>query len=254
MNLELHGKVALVTCAGAGIGLACARELVAEGASVYALSRSGAGETREAGSGPGSLRHVAGDVTSTADLDRVLDAMPSPDVVVFVPVRERLTSLLEAEAGEFARSLDRTFFPFLHLLKRILPAMSRSRYGRVISVVGASTLAPLWNHALSNVARVAAAALGSGAARELAACGVTLNTIVLGPFDTPGLLDQWRARAELRGVGSARFASERVASIPTNRLGNPRECGALCALLASPLMGQLTGQTIRVDGGEQLGL
>jgi len=247
MDMMLRGKRALVTCGTSGIGRECAATLSREGVEVVVISRTGTSQTE----GVTSI-HV--DLTEPAALSKALENIGPVDILIFIPPREVLGGFLDFEAADFRRAFDNTFFPYVELVRNVLPGMLARRFGRVISIFGASTLAPLWNHALSNVSRAASASLGSGLAREVGAQEVTFNTLLLGPYDTPGLSQLWKERAHEAGITYDEYATSRSSAIPTGKLGNPEGCAALCTLLASPMMWHLTGQSLRLDGGQQLGI
>ena len=245
MNLGLNGKTALITCAGAGLGAACARQLRAEGVNVIGVRRSSVERT----SGGPPIRWINCDITDAPSLAHSVRSVGPVDVVIYIPVRERASSAQTARSVDYAEAVSRTFDPCLTLLQELLPGMTSRKFGRFVNVIGASVLAPLWDHTLSNVSRAATLALYSGAAREVAASGVTFNTVVLGLFDTPGLRELWFSRA-----GSSekfeQYKAQRLAEIPGGKMGDPIQCAMLCALLASPAMGYLNGQSIWLDGGK----
>ncbi|CAH2806308.1 MAG: hypothetical protein CBARDMAM_5137 [uncultured Caballeronia sp.] len=255
MNLGLSGKRALVTCASSGIGLACARRFASEGVEVIALNRQGILRNPVQGAEcSGRIVPVACDLANSAMLRKVTCENDGVDVVIFLPLRERQASLLDINATEYRDAFDRSFFPLLELVQTYLPGMVRRRFGRVVSLLGSSTFAPLWDHSLANVSRLAIAGLGSGATREFVQHGVTFNNIVLGVFDTPGLKALWKKRAEEGGISFEAYEDAWRAVIPGRTLGDPEQCAAMAALLASPLMSYVTGQSIRMDGGLHLTL
>ncbi|MEX3937765.1 SDR family oxidoreductase [Paraburkholderia phymatum] len=254
MELELKGKRALVTCAGSGLGAACAAQLAAEGATVVALSRS-VPTSRPQYEGEvegGTVTHLACDITDPSRIRNVMRDVGNVDIVIFVPVRERQDSLTGIGADEYHMTLMRNFFPFLELVQSNLPGMIERKFGRVVSLLGSSTMAPLWDHSLANVGRSAIAVLGSGAAREFSVYNVTFNNIILGIFDTPGLRNLWKARAEEQGISFDDYKGGRLVTIPARTIGNVNQCAYLVTLLASPMMSYMTGQSIRIDGGQHL--
>lgn len=242
----------MVTCATSGVGLACAMALAAEGVHVIGVSR------RAATTGvairkllPEEFRidWIDCDIGDECSLATLMELIPPVDIVVFVPVREKQSSLMTAGFGDYQDAFSRGVRPYLGMVHASLRTMTENGYGRFISLLGASTLAPLWDHTLSNVARLSVAALGSGGAREFASSGITFNNIILGVFDTPGLKAVWEARCRETGTDLRQYAIARTEGLPGKTLGEPSQCGALVALLASPMMNYLTGQSIRVDGG-----
>ena len=200
------------------------------------------------------LLWIGCDITDAAALAAKVRTVAPIDIVVYVPVREQASSVLVARDVDYAAALDRCLQPCLSLIQELVPGMAARGYGRFINLFGASVLAPLWDHTLSNVARAATLALCSGAARECAESGVSFNTIVLGLTDTPGLASLWRQRTGGDPEKLREYAAQRVSQIPGKKMGDPDQCAMLCALLASPAMGYLNGQSIRLDGGLRLSL
>ena len=85
---------------------------------------------------------------------------------------------------------------------------------------------------------------------EVAPHGVTVNAFCPGMFGTARLAELWEARAKSSGLGVAEEEKKAIKAIPAGRLGDPKEFGGLAAFLASERAGFITGQAIRIDGGQ----
>ncbi len=117
----------------------------------------------------------------------------------------------------------------------------RSRgWGRIVNVGSTSTIQAIPHLALSNVHRMAAIGYFKTLAREVAADGVTVNTVATGKIATDRLF----------GLAGSRGAAESIASeqVPAGRLGTPAEYGALVAFLCSERAAYVSGTTIPLDG------
>ncbi len=240
MDLGLQGRVALVSGASAGLGRAIAAELVAEGASVAIASRS-----RE------RIERTAAAIGATGfvwDTDDVPGAAPLVDAVA-----ERLgpVELLVTNTGGPPPGADPLGFAGddwqaayrglvlapLALVAAALPGMRERGFGRVVSVSSTSVREPIPALMLSNSHRAALVTAFKTIARDVAADGVTLNTLLPGSFATARNLDM--------GGGAQTHAD-----IPIARLGEPAEFAAAAAFLCSTRASYITGETVAVDGGK----
>ena len=245
MNLGLDGRVALVMGASRGIGRAIAAALASEGARVAVCSRS-AEKLEEA-------RAEIGDATvaiaaDSADLER-LESVPAEVEEALGPVE---ILVLNTGGPPFGGALDHELddweaaYRSLVLAPRVLtgavvPGMRERGWGRIVNVGSSSTREPLPGLNLSNAHRMAAVGFLKTLAAEVAADGITVNTVATGRFATERL-----ATAD----GSLEPAEEAAArEVPVARLGRPEEYGDLVAFLASERAAYLTGTVIPLDGG-----
>jgi 3-oxoacyl-[acyl-carrier protein] reductase len=103
---------------------------------------------------------------------------------------------------------------------------------------------------LHNVARAGQVALAKTYANDLAAHGITVNTIATGMMDHDGqAAERAYSSAARLGLSEAEVTAYRIGAVPAKRAGRADELGALCAFLASDRAGYITGQTILLDGG-----
>jgi len=244
MDLGLHGRVALVTGASKGLGRAIAAALAAEGATVAVASRSreridaaaaavGATGFVFDSDGPGAAPRLVADVAARLGPIDVLvcntGGPPSgPDPLAFD----------DAEWEAAHRSLLLT--P-LALIRTVLPGMRTRQWGRILQVASTAVREPLPSIVISNAERSAALATFKTLSRQVAADGVTLNTVLPGRILTDRL-------AALHGdEQAARDAAAAV--VPAGRPGTPEELAAAAAFLCSSQAGYITGAALAVDGG-----
>jgi 3-oxoacyl-[acyl-carrier protein] reductase len=248
MDLGLDGRVALVTGGSKGIGLGIASALAAEGARVAIASRSPenvkAAAERIGGRGfafdSDDLDAVPGLVDAVeAELGRVDIYIantggppPNPDPLGFT--REQW------EAAH--RSLVLSPMRFL---QRLLPGMRERGWGRVVAVSSSAVREPYPPLQLSNAHRPGLIVAFKVLARQVAADGVTLNTVLPGRIATDRMID----------TAGSREAAEEAARemIPAKRLGGIEDIGAAAAFLCSDGAGYITGTTLLVDGGLTVG-
>ncbi len=243
MDLGLAGKVALVTGASQGIGLAIARELAAEGANV-AMSARGR-ERLEAAAGELDARayvHDTLDVDAIPGLvEKVEDDLGQPDIVVIntggPPGGEPLS--FTAEQWESAHR-ELVLAP-IELIRHVLPGMRERGFGRVLNVASSTVLEPNPALMLSNSHRPGIVAAFKTLAREYGGDGITFNSLLPGRVATDRLKELY---------GSLEQAEEAARDeVPAGRLGAPADLGAAAAFLCSERAGYITGVALLVDGG-----
>ena len=243
MDLGLKGKVALVTGASKGLGRATAEALIAEGARVAISSRSRERIDATAQAiGAVGVVHDSGDLDHAAPLiDAVEEALGPLDVLVVntggPPVNPDSLAH-EREAWE-ATYREHVLAP-LALVERALPGMRERGFGRVLNVSSTSTVEPIPGLVLSSAHRAALLTTFKTLAGEVAADGVTLNTLMPGRFGTDRLYAT---------IGGRENAEAAAADIPARRLGQPEEFAAAAAFLCSTRAAYITGAALRVDGG-----
>ena len=127
------------------------------------------------------------------------------------------------------------------LIEAVLPGMRERGWGRIVNVGSSSVREPIPDLALSNAHRMAAVGFFKTLASEVAADGITVNTVATGRFATDRLAANWGSWEEME-----RHAHE---GVPAGRLGQPEEYGDLVAFLCSERAAYLTGAVIPLDGG-----
>lgn len=246
MDLGLRGRTAIVCGASAGIGLACAESLAAEGANVVAFARRGDVLEREARR-IGALA-VEGDVTRAADLERLVErtlaAHGGVDVLVLNGGGPPRTRALDVSDQAIDDAVELLLLSAVRLVRLCRPYLEASGHGRVIAITSSSVKEPIDNLALSNAIRPGLVGWLMTVARELGPTGVTVNAIAPGRIDTE----------RLREVYPDGPSEADLAGIPLRRLGAPREIGEVVSFLASDRAAYVTGATIAVDGGLTRGL
>lgn len=243
MDLGLQGRVALVGGASAGLGRAIAAELAAEGATVAVSSRSRE-RIDEAARAIGATPFVwdSADLDAApALLDAVTAALGPLDILVTNtggPPRDPDPLGFTREAWEAAyRSL--VLAP-MALVEGVLAGMRERGFGRIVNVGSTSVREPIAGLMLSNSHRAALVTAFKTIAVDVAADGVTLNTLLPGSFAT-ARITEGATDAELRAA---------VAGVPAGRFGDPTELACAAAFLCSARAGYITGETLAVDGGK----
>jgi 3-oxoacyl-[acyl-carrier protein] reductase len=247
--MSLEGKVALVTGATRGIGRAIALSLGEQGATVIgtATSDNGAATISEflaeaKISGKGIVLNVTDDAaidTVVADIESEFGA---PDILVNNAGITRDNLLMRMKDEEWNDIIDTNLTPIFKLSKRCLRAMTKARWGRIITIT--SVVGAMGNAGQANYAAAKAGVIGfsKSLAREVGARGITVNCVAPGFIDTD----------MTSGLAEAHKAAM-LEQIPAKRLGEPEEIAAAVSYLASPNAGYVTGETLHVNGGMYMG-
>jgi 3-oxoacyl-[acyl-carrier protein] reductase len=245
MDLGIERRVALVMGASKGIGRGIAGSLAAEGVRVAIVSRSRErldATVEELGGAASGFVADAGELGRLGELPGEVEAELGPiDILVTNtggPPQGRALDNSTAEWEEAYRSL---VLGVRVLVEGVLPGMRERGWGRIVNVGSNSTVEPIPTLAISNSVRQAAVGLLKTLSREVAADGITVNTVVTGKFATDRLAENEGSLAN-----AERNAQE---AVPAGRLGLPEEFGDLVAFLASDRAAYITGATIPIDGG-----
>jgi len=257
VDLELGGKVAVVTGASKGIGLAVARMLAGEGALVVAGARS-----------VDALQEIHGVVPVAVDLGApdgpeqlvraALDAYGRVDVLVnnVGGVRLRTEGFLALNDAEFEWAMNMNFFTTVRAIRAVLPGMLEQGRGTVVNVASVNAFfEPDGGTVDYGAAKAAALNLAKSLAQEYGPRGIRVNSVSPGPVET----DLWLGDhgvaatvADATGVDRDTAREQVVASIggfATGRFTTPDGVATLVALLASPRTGNETGANFVIDGG-----
>lgn len=247
MDLGIDGRVALVMGASKGIGRGIASALAAEGARLAVSSRSEEnlaelvaelGEDR-AIAFPADTGNLVGIRALPAEIERRIGPI---EILVLNTGGPPRGNALEHSTDVWEDAYQSLVLTPRILAEAVVPGMRERGWGRIVNVASSSIREPIPGLALSNSTRMAAVGFLNTLAREVAAEGVTVNTIATGRFATERLAE---------GYGGSLEEAERVArdEVPAARLGAPEEFGDLVAFVCSDRAGYLTGTVIPLDGG-----
>ena len=258
MDLGLKGRTALICGASSGLGLAVAEALAREGVRVAINSRTPsdlrvAAEklSKETGA---EILPLPADVSVPDDATRITHdatrAFGRLDIVLANAGGPPPGRFLAHDHLAWVRTLETNFLSTASLFRAALPGMIERRWGRLMVVTSLSALEPLPGLILSSAARAGVLGLVKALSDEAAPHGVTVNALCPGMFETPRVAKLTQARAQSANSSVEEEQARALRAIPVGRYGDPAEFGALAAFLASKKAGFVTGQAIRIDGGQ----
>ncbi len=257
MDLGLSGRVAVVTGAGKGIGMAVTRALVEEGALVVAASR-----TTEALEGIDGVTPVAADLSlpeaPAAVVRRALDAHGRLDVLInnVGLARVRVGGFLGTSDEEFAASMNINFYAAVRATRAALAPMLEQGGGAIVNTASVNAFyEPDAGVIDYGAAKAALVNFSKSIAQEFGPRGIRINSVSPGPVAT----DLWLGKdgvaatvAQASGVSVDEARASIVAGMggfPTGRFTTPEEVATLLVLLASDRTANVTGSEYVIDGG-----
>jgi NAD(P)-dependent dehydrogenase (short-subunit alcohol dehydrogenase family) len=242
-------RVAIVTGATEGIGLAVGRQLAAEGTRLVLVARRpGPGAQLVAELGAEAACFVAGDVgdpaTAAAAVGAAQERFGGLDVLINNAGHDLSgIPLLDTAIEDARRIFDVNVFGALQMLQAAARAM-RERGGAIVNVTSRTALIGLPGSTVYGASKGALESLTRGAAIELAQHGIRVNSVAPGLTETP-MVGSWLAEQD----DPAGFRQRVTADIPQGRLATPEEVATAICYLASDAAASITGATLSVDGG-----
>ena len=256
MNLDLHGKNALVCGASRGIGLATAQELASLGCNVLLLARNEEALAAARDSLPTNdgqaHRFLATDMGDTDDLAEKLQSELEKQPVQILVNNSGGPAAGPAHLASndaFEQAFRQHLVAAQTILRLALPGMRDSGYGRVINIISTSVKQPIKGLGVSNTIRCAVATWAKTLAAELGPDGITVNNVLPGFTATERLDYLFRNRAEKSGESFEQVRTAALAQVPMARFAEPGETACAIAFLASPAAAYISGINLPVDGG-----
>jgi NAD(P)-dependent dehydrogenase (short-subunit alcohol dehydrogenase family) len=258
MDLELRGKVAIVTGGSRGIGKAIARELAREGVSVAIAARDQqALEATAAELGEETGAQVLACVADTRDADAIgrlvestVAAFGGVDILVncAAPVGSSVAfKLPDVTDTALMGQLDVKVLGYVRCIQAVTPHMLRKRWGRIINISGlnARNAASI----IGSVRNVAVVALTKNAADELGPHGINVTVVHPGLTLTEHYLAEVDTQAAAEGVPRDELVQRRFAQNSLKRVIDARDVANVVTFLASPKSVAINGDVIAVGGG-----
>lgn len=257
MDLQLSGRLVVITGASKGIGFACAEAFVAEGARVVGIARSADGlvkaQQRMAGHGgafalePADLR----DADATASVMARIEATHGPiDVLVNNAGAARRCRPDELDSAVLHDAMEAKYFTYMHAIDAVIRGMAARRHGSIVNVIGQGgrQVDPL--HIGGGSANAALMLATVGYANAYAAEGVRVNGINPRTTRTTRMEEGLAVAARAAGQSRDQVLAAQMALVPMGRPAEPEEVASVAVFLASERASYVTGAIIPMDGGK----
>jgi 3-oxoacyl-[acyl-carrier protein] reductase len=258
MEVRMDGRVAAITGASTGLGLAMAKEFAASGGSVALIARKpdvlatakaevakllGKGAKVEAYSCDVSKAQPIAETFAkiTADLGKV-------DIVVNNAGISHAKAFDTVTDEDWQGDLDLKLFAAIRMIRLALPGMRERKWGRIVNVLNIGAKAPNANSTPTSVSRAAGLALTKALSQENAQHNVLVNAMLVGLIES----DQWQRRHAAVGNNQTyqQFLDGMAKGrIPLGRMGKAEEFARMACFLCSDAGSFITGVAINVDGG-----
>ena len=254
MDFGIAGKTALLMASTRGLGFGCAAALVAEGVRVIINGRNTERGIDAVSKLGGKVHFVKADVSQPTERARLFKKARAHLGTISILVTNAdgppPGTFMSKSSKDWQAAFELIMLSALDMVQRCLPEMIEQRYGRIVNISSISAKETTPGAPLANGIKPGLLGALGTLAREVGATGVTINSILPGPFDTD-LLRRFAPhaieRADLSPEEAVKLYAERG---PMKRLGTIEEFGALCAFLCSRQAGYITGQSIVIDGGQ----
>jgi len=258
MDLQLTGKLALVTGSTAGIGLAIASRLAAEGATVIVNGRTkervdtALRQIREARPGA-KLEGLVSDLASAEGAKETIQRFPEVQILVNNLGVYGPKPFEEITDADWLSIIETNFLSGVRLSRHYLPRMKAANWGRVLFIASESAVNIPVEMIHYGVTKTMQVALARGLADSCIGTAVTVNSVLAGPTRSEGVETFIADMAKSRGmtpkeVEADFFKTVRPASL-LQRFEEPDEIATITTFLASPLASGTNGAAIRVEGG-----
>ncbi|MCP5179813.1 MAG: SDR family oxidoreductase [Pseudomonadales bacterium] len=258
---RLEGRVALITGASRGIGLAIARAYLQEGAAVFLTARDGQRlqalrDDLALAHGAARVGHLAVDIAGTAAADAVFQAAVAwrdgLDVVVNNAGIYAGAAFTDYSFADFDKLVNTNVRPVFRLMQLAIAHMQPRRGGKIVNVASTAGKWESANQALYNMSKHAVVGLTRCAALENGRFGLNINAICPGMVNTD-MFQDFSVQAELMGTTLDAIKARFIERIPLGRFVEPEEVAHLAVYLASAESDGMTGQTLTISGGMRMG-
>ena len=236
--MELAYKTALITGGTAGIGLACARLMAREGASVIVTGRDAERGKAAAAGIDGTVRFVQADLSDIDSVNSLVQQVGSVDILVNNAASFPAALTVDQAVASFERTFNTNVRGSYFLTAALAPGMLERGHGSIINVTSMVASKGVPGAGAYSASKAAVESLTRTWAAEFGAHGVRVNSVAPGPTKTEGVEAEWGETNEELGR-----------SLPLGRTAKPEEIADAVLFLASPRSTFVTGSTLHVDGG-----
>jgi NAD(P)-dependent dehydrogenase (short-subunit alcohol dehydrogenase family) len=262
MDLELTGRVAIVTGGSLGIGKAVTRELASEGADVVitarrlpALEATAKEIAAETGRRVVPISSDTTDTRSVRDMVRAAaDELGRVDILVngaAAPSGLVRNGVEDADPELLLADINTKVVGYFRCAQAVTPYMKENGFGRIVNIGG---LTGRSSHALSGMRNLAVVHMTKALSDQLGPYGITVNTVHPGVVETEHIHELYEKEAAKRGITAAEVEADFAARTPIRRVLEAQEVAQSICFLASPRAAAITGESLGIDGGLTRGI
>jgi NAD(P)-dependent dehydrogenase (short-subunit alcohol dehydrogenase family) len=256
MDLDLRGRVVVVTGASKGIGFACAQAFIDEGAKVTIVSRSQANldaALLKLPHGAHPVRTVEADLSDAEAAERMAAAVEQDsgpiDVLINSAGAARRYAPADLSAKAWHDAMDAKFFSYVHPMDAVLRRMLARKRGSIVNIIGMGGKVASPVHLPGGAANSALMLATVGLAAAHGPNGIRINGINPGATLTDRVHEGLKAESKLTGASPDDLLAANQKKIPLRRYGKPEEIARVALFLASDQASYVTGAIVAMDGG-----
>jgi 3-oxoacyl-[acyl-carrier protein] reductase len=261
VELDLKGRVAVVTGASSGIGAVIARSLADEGVSVVICSRGSEALQRVAddlADAPGEVVAVPADTGSVEQvrdlMNTVVDRFGGLDILVNNAGSSLFATLEEVPDERWISDLNVKLVGYARCIREALPGLRKSQAACVVNVGGNAGRQPLIYHLPGGAANAGLLNLTQSMAQYLGPDGIRVVGVAPGLVDTPRLSKQMEVQARVWSVSEEVARDRMLDQIALRKIATSEDVANLVTFLVSDRASLITGTTITIDGGSTKGI
>jgi NAD(P)-dependent dehydrogenase (short-subunit alcohol dehydrogenase family) len=236
--MELTNQTALITGGTAGIGLACARLMAREGASVIVTGRDEERGKEAAARIDGDVRFIQADLADIESVKSLVQQAGNVDILVNNAASFPAALTVDQELTSFEKTFDTNVRGTYFLAAGLVPGMLERGRGSIVNVTTMVARKGVPGAGAYSASKAAVESLTRTWAAEFGAHGVRVNSVAPGPTKTEGVEAEWGDTNEELGR-----------ALPLGRTAGPEEIANAVLFLASPRASFITGSTLHADGG-----
>ena len=256
MDLQLKGRHVLVTGGSRGIGLACAREFLREGAKVSISGRSrehldaARDALRKDGFGAGGYSADLEDAAAALAMVDAVEAAAGPiDILVNSAGAARRTPFEELQPAAWHAAMLAKFFTYIHVMDPVIKRMGARGAGAIVNIVGMGGKVATTTHLAGGAANAALMLASAGLALAYGPRGVRVNAVNPAMTLTERMTEGLAAEARMRNVSESEVLEQAQKRMPLGRIATPEDIANAVVYLASPRAGYINGAILSMDGG-----